>query len=172
MPFQQWPELKLRWWTQTLPQVEKKHCVCHSVHSGWGGYRHMPCRWYPSMPCRSPGGHPSMPCRFPGPHPGSSLRGLAGGVSRPTAGGVSQHALRHTPSQLMATAVGGMHPTVMLRKWYLASFCCRRHSPNTSHPSKCSSELNPNPTSICTHTIHLFQLWCCLISAKYICHIE
>ena len=61
---------------------------------------------------------------------------------------------------------------VMLRKWYLASFCCRSHSPNNSYPSKCSSELNPNPTSICTHTIHLFQLWCCLISPKYICHIE
>ena len=52
------------------------------------------------------------------------------------------------------------------RKWYLASFCCCSHSPNSSCPSKCSSELNPNPTSICTHTIHLFQL-CCLISPKY-----
>ena len=61
---------------------------------------------------------------------------------------------------------------VTLRKWYLASFCCRSHSPNNSYPSKCSSELNPNPKSICTHTIHLFQIWCCLISPKYICHIE
>ena len=43
-------------------------------------------------------------------------------------------------------------------KQYLASFCCRSHSQNNSYPSKCSSELNPNPTSICTHTIHLFQL--------------
>ena len=24
-PFRQWPELKLRWWTQTLPRLEKKH---------------------------------------------------------------------------------------------------------------------------------------------------
>ena len=55
----------------------------------------MPCRWYPSLPCR-----------FPGPHPGGSLRGLAEGVSRPTPdrglqahtlGGVSQHALRQIP---------------------------------------------------------------------------
>ena len=61
---------------------------------------------------------------------------------------------------------------VTLRKWYLALFCCRSHSPNNSYPSKCSSELNPNPTSICTHTIHLFQLLCCLISLKYRCHIE
>ena len=30
------------------------------------------------------GWHPSMSCRFPGPHPGGKLRGLAGGVSRPT----------------------------------------------------------------------------------------
>ena len=39
-------------------------CVKNSVQGGW---------WYPSMPCR-----------FPGPHPGGKLRGLAGGVSRPT----------------------------------------------------------------------------------------
>ena len=32
----------------------------------------------------SSGVYPSMPCRFPGPQPGGSLRGLAGGVSRPT----------------------------------------------------------------------------------------
>ena len=29
MPFRQWPELKLKWWTQTLPQVEKKHALIH-----------------------------------------------------------------------------------------------------------------------------------------------
>ena len=37
MPFQWWPELKLRWWTQTLPQVEKKHCQLDSegeIHKG------------------------------------------------------------------------------------------------------------------------------------------
>ena len=79
--------------------------------------------WYPSMPCRSPGGYPIMPCRFPGPHPRGSLRGLAkggspgphpGGSPGPQ-GGVSQHALRQTPPppQLMATTVGGTHPTGM-----------------------------------------------------------
>ena len=39
--------------------------------------------------CLAAGGgwYPSMPCRFPGSHPGGKLRGLAGGVSRPTPGG-------------------------------------------------------------------------------------
>ena len=63
--------------------------TCLSVHRGGG--------WYPSMPCRSPGGcvsqhalqvsrgvYPSMPCRFRGPHPRGNLRGLARGVSRST----------------------------------------------------------------------------------------
>ena len=53
--------------------------VCQSFCSqgvGWG-YPSMHCRWYPSMPCRSPGGSP-------GPHPGGKLRGLARGVSRLT----------------------------------------------------------------------------------------
>ena len=76
----------------------------------------------------------------PGPHPRGKLRGiLPGGVSRPTpkrevegdlargvspgphpggvsrltpGGGLSQHALRQTPSQT-ATAAGGTHPTGM-----------------------------------------------------------
>ena len=63
-----------------------------------------------------------------GPDPGGMFGGLARGVSRPThgggcvqpqaweapgRGGVSQHALRQTPLQQMATAVGGMHPTGM-----------------------------------------------------------
>ena len=60
------------------------------------------------------GVYPSMLCRYPDPHPGGSLRGLAGGVSRPTPrvevqgsgqegspgphpGGGSQHALRQIP---------------------------------------------------------------------------
>ena len=76
--------------------------------------------WYPSMPCRSLGGSP-------GPHPGGKLRGLARGVSRPTPsgvsrprpGGVSQHVLRQTPPQQMATAAGSTHPTGMhsLSQW-------------------------------------------------------
>ena len=42
------------------------------------------------------------------------LRGLGNGVSRPTPeGGVSHHALRQTPPQQTATAVGSMHPTGM-----------------------------------------------------------
>ena len=71
------------------------------------------------------GWYPNMPCRSPGPHTGGRLRGLArgfsrptpsGDVSRPTPGGVSQHALRQNPPpypQLTATAVGGTHPTGM-----------------------------------------------------------
>ena len=39
----------------------------------------------------------------PGPHPGGSP-GLPGGM-------LSQHALRQTPPQQTATAVGGTHPT-------------------------------------------------------------
>ena len=117
--------------------------TCLSVHMGG----------YPSMPCRSQGWvvvfqHALQFSRggSPGPHPGGRLRGLAGGVSRPTTRGVSrptprgelgslargvsrptprgvsrpttrgvvsQHALRQTPSQLMATAAGGTHPTGM-----------------------------------------------------------
>ena len=67
--------------------------------------------WYTSMPCRSWGSgwwYPSMPCRFPAPHPGGSLRGLAGGVSRPTPEGVS----RPTPGRggLQAHTQGGCIP--------------------------------------------------------------
>ena len=70
------------------------------------------------------GEYPSMPCKFPGPHPGGKLKGIwpvgggypglhprgqlraiwqgdlqahTWGVSRPTPGGLSQHALRQTP---------------------------------------------------------------------------
>ena len=60
-----------------------------------GVYHSMPCRWYLSMSCRSLGGvYPSMPCRFPGPHPRGSLRGLARGFSRPTPGGSPDHTQR------------------------------------------------------------------------------
>ena len=53
----------------------------------------------------SPGPHPGG---SPGPHlDGSQVQG----VSRPTPGGVSQHAPRQTPP--MATAAGGRHPTGM-----------------------------------------------------------
>ena len=46
-----------------------------------GGYPGTPCKWYPSMPCRSPGGSP-------GPQQVERLRSLAGGggVSRPIPG--------------------------------------------------------------------------------------
>ena len=47
------------------------------------------------------------------PTPRGSLRGLDGGVSRPTAGGVSQHALRQTP-----TADG------YCCGWYTSCYCC------------------------------------------------
>ena len=76
-------------------------CVCDSVHRGGG--------WYSSMHCsRSPGGVVSQlalqvsrptprgevegsggPGGSPGPHLRGKLRGLAGGVSRPTPGGGS-----------------------------------------------------------------------------------
>ena len=65
----------------------------------------------------------------PGPYPGGRLRGLAraglqahtrGEVERSgpglgvqAQGGVSQHALRQTPPQQMATAADGTHPTGM-----------------------------------------------------------
>ena len=48
--------------------------------------------WYPSMPCRYPGGwgwYPSMPCRSAGPLPRGKLRGLAwGGLQAHTQGEV------------------------------------------------------------------------------------
>ena len=46
-----------------------------------------------------------------GPHPGERLMDLAGGVQ--AQGCVSQHALRQTPPQQMATAADGSHPTEM-----------------------------------------------------------
>ena len=57
------------------------------------------------------------------PRPRVEVWGVAGGVSRPTpggvqeGGGVSQHALRQTPQQT-ATAAGGMHPTAMHSCYY------------------------------------------------------
>ena len=96
-----------------------------------------------SQPCsKSPGGYPSMPCRFPGPHPGGKLRGIwpggspgpkprgklreiwPGGSPGPDLGGPAPRegllpegvpapggVWRHPP--VMATAVGGTHPTGM-----------------------------------------------------------
>ena len=74
------------------------------------------CVWYPSMPCRSPGGgsvYPSMPCRFPGPHPRGSLWGLAGGVSRPThmVGGLQAHT-GGSPGRQPGGGSSGPHPGV------------------------------------------------------------
>ena len=55
------------------------------------------------------------------PNPGGKLGDLAGGVSRPTPGGVQGHTRPRgcipactepdTPPQQTATAAGGMHPT-------------------------------------------------------------
>ena len=78
-------------------------CVKNSVHCP-----SMPCRWYPSIPCRSPGGVGIPACLAdfqahtqgggpwgvwlggsPGPHPGRGVGG--GGV------GVTQHALGQIP---------------------------------------------------------------------------
>ena len=80
--------------------------VSHSVHGGGVVSQHA---------LQVTGGvYPSMLYRFPGPHPRGKLRGLAGGVSRPTPGGCeSQHALRQTPPHLTATTAGGSHPTGM-----------------------------------------------------------
>ena len=96
-----------------------------------GSYHSMPCRWYPSMSCRS-GGISQHALQVSRPTPrGGSLRGLARGVSRPTPTGgspgphpggspdlhpgrVSQHSLMQTPHhQLMATTTGGTHDTGM-----------------------------------------------------------
>ena len=91
----------------------------------------MHCRRYPSMSCRSLGGwvvsqHGLQVSR---PTPRGEVEGSGQGVSRPTPGrspgphlrggvqaphlGVSQNALRQTPSQQMATVAGGTHPTGM-----------------------------------------------------------
>ena len=83
--------------------------VCHSVHRGWGG------------------GGGGIPACIAGGIPGC-IAGLQahtqGGISRPTPRegvfrptprgvDVSQHVLRQTPPQQMASAVGSMHPTGM-----------------------------------------------------------
>ena len=99
--------------------------TCLSVHRGG--------RWYPSMPCRSPGGISQHALQVSRSTLKGELEGSGwGGVSRPTpgggglqahtqggspgpylgGGGISQHALRQTPSAT-ATAAGGMHPTGM-----------------------------------------------------------
>ena len=113
--------------SQHALQVGSKHALQVS-----GG------EWCPSMPCRSPGPHPREKLRglarwwggALGPHPwaqveGSGLGGLQahsrgvspgphlGGSPGPHLGGLSQHALRQTPPQQMATAAGGTHPTGM-----------------------------------------------------------
>ena len=98
------------------PQIKfAKVMFIHVCLSTGGWHPSMPCRWYPSMPAGLQGVYPSMLCRYPDPHPGGSLRGLAGGVFRPTPrgevqgsgqegspgphrGGGSQHALRQTPT--------------------------------------------------------------------------
>ena len=117
-----------QWWGLPVYHVEAPRPFI-SIHLGQGnifssmcqefcsgGYPSMHCRWYPSMPCRSPGGwYPSMHYRSPGPHPGGKLRCLAWGGWSPgphwggvlqacTQGGlqahtqgVYQHALRQTP---------------------------------------------------------------------------
>ena len=122
------------------------------LFTGRGWYSSMHYRWYPSMPCsRSPGGgggwYPSMPCRFPGPHPGGKLRGLAWGglqvhtwgASRPTPrrvfrptpggspgphpGGVSQHALRQTPRQLLLRVVHILLECILVD--FISSWCTK-----------------------------------------------
>ena len=89
--------------------------VKNSVHGEGAWYPSMHCRWYPSMPHRSPGPHLGgswgvWPGGSPGPHPRGKLRGLAWGVFRPTAGE-------------MATAVDGMHPTGMHSCYYWFKTC-------------------------------------------------
>ena len=95
--------------------------VRHSVHTG--RYPSMPFRWYPSMPCRSPGGVVSQHAlQVSMPTPRGSLRGLAwgrglqahtqgevegsglGGSPGPHLGGVS----RLTPGCLQAHTCGSV----------------------------------------------------------------
>ena len=63
----------------------------------------------------SEGWYPSMPCRFPGPHSGGRLRGLAGGVSRPTPRGEVEGSgwgvSRPTLGDLQAHTWGVSRPT-------------------------------------------------------------
>ena len=93
----------------------------------------MPCRWYPSMPCRSPGRggvYPSMPCRFPGPHPVRSLRGLAGGSPDPHPEGCIPACTEADPSP---TADGyccgvhhtGVHSCVHSVHWDMGGWCTK-----------------------------------------------
>ena len=96
---------------QLLPPTNK---VCEGYVFTYVCLSTGPCRWYPSMPCRSPGGvYPSMPCRFPGPHRGGSLRGLAReGLQAHTQGeveGSGQRGLQgHIGGVSRATPEGGV----------------------------------------------------------------
>ena len=59
--------------------------VCDSIHRGMVSQHALQAVSKHALQQVSKGGwYPSMPCSFPGPHPGGKLRGLTGGVSRPT----------------------------------------------------------------------------------------
>ena len=100
----------------------------HALQVSGGG-------WYPSMPCRSPDPHPRRKLRglawggllahtqggswgfWPGvvsrPTPRGGLQAHTQGGSPGPHLGVSQHALRQTSPQQMATPAGSTHPTGM-----------------------------------------------------------
>ena len=126
------------WCKWSLQRLCFYTCLSVILFTGGGGIP--PCLAaglqgvYPSMPCRFPGPHPRESLRgltfgglqahtqggiwgvwpggSPGPHPGGKLRVWPWSLQAHTQV-VSQHALRQTPHQLTATAVGGTHPTGM-----------------------------------------------------------
>ena len=69
----------------------------------------MPCRWYPSMPCRSPGGWVSQHAlQVSRPTPRGKVEGSGRGVSRPTPSGVS----RPTPGGFSRPTYTGVYPSM------------------------------------------------------------
>ena len=111
MPFRQWPELKLRWGTQTLPQVEKKHqwgClplvlgdVCHPLPRQIPPWANMPLCRHPFSWANTPlNRHPPGQTH---PHPGQAPPLSSAGI--------------HTPPLVDTTGygqqAGGTHPTGM-----------------------------------------------------------
>ena len=90
------------------PRGEGGYLQAHTQQGGWGV-------WLGGLQAHTRGEvEGSGWVGSPGPHLGRFFRPTPGGVSRPRHWGVSQHALRQTPTpKQTATAAGGTHPTRM-----------------------------------------------------------
>ena len=96
-------------------------CVKNSIHGGWPSSMHY--RWYPSIPCRYPGGGiPACLAGLQAHNQGGSSGVWPGGSPGPHLGGLQAHThgvipacteADKPPPPQKATAAGGTHPTGM-----------------------------------------------------------